>query len=347
MSLFDRFRRDADRTTADRASTDGGSTSTDPFDADFDDMSDGLDEGAGDDGFDTFDDSGDEYATEELESRIDELETELASVSSTMNTLKSENEEIIDAVDGVEENVRKLLDIYEMVTRGINPFTDDVETGSSRAESLGLFDAEETTDDDPNEDEPEADDPMADDAAEDGTSFDDLKAEYDADETDQEEESDQDIDAEEDETTTVIPAIADGDVDSEGDGDSEVQFAEHTLSDSPNAEKPYLRGLPDGYVADLLVLEWLEYLVDAAGNAETERAIEYYETIEWIDETGAERLRAFMSGFESDSDGDEDRTQLSIAEHTESLRYICQLASSTSAPVVLEGWETSGNRSHQ
>lgn len=365
MSLFDHFRgeeeaKDGDEDTADdSAATDGG----DPFGDDLED--DAFGDG-GLDGEMLFDEDDDEYANEELESRIDEVETELASLSSTVNTIRSENEEISDTVQETEENVRKLLDVYEMVTRGINPFTDDVEGGGSASGSLGLFDSggEEENDDDLDAEVADADaDSFFDDdieaeeetdptdqereESEGGTSFDDLKAEYEAGEADWDEDNGADDEEgietatdgsiEEAEETALVAANG-SEPDSEPDPD--LQFAERTLSDAPNAEKPYLRGLPDGYVADLLVLEWLEYLVDAGGRSEAESAIDYYETIRWIDGTGAEGLRSFMDGF--DTSDDEDR--LTIHDHTQSLRYICQLSSSTSAPVVLDGWNDGSRR---
>lgn len=361
MSLFDRFRDEDGETTEESAATDGG----DPFDADLEDEKDAFtDDAFGDEML--FDEGSEEYANEEFENRVDEIETELASLSSTVNTIRSENEEISTTVENVEENVRKLLDVYEMVTRGINPFTDDIDAAGGQSGSLGLFDtdgsdeaaddldedvvsadADSFFDDDIDEDDgngetPDVEEPDANEAA---TSFDDLKAEYEAGEADWDDES---ADENEDETpeptdestessgeTTLV--AADG-----ADLDPDLQFAEQTLSDAPSAEKPYLRGLPDGYVADLLVLEWLEYLVDAADQSEAERAIDYYEAVNWIDETATEGLRAFIDGFDATTDEDADR--LTISHHTQSLRYICQLSSSTSAPVVLEGWNDGTRR---
>lgn len=343
MSLFDRLREETDKTTEEPAATDGGG---DPLGGELEGMDDEFGgDGVGDDS-EPFDEN-DAYANEELERRIDEVETELASLSSTVNTIRSENEEISDTVDTVEENVRKLLDVYEMVTRGINPFTDDVDAASGTAGGgpLGLFDTnngdEQDERDDPNADDRSIDDETDDAGSESGPSFDDLKAKYEAGESDWDEDSERSNEpientAEPDEVTPIAASNGSDEV------DFELQFEKHTLSDSPDAEKPYLRGLPDGYVADLLVLEWLEYLVDTAGYTEAERAIDYYEAIEWIDDAGAEQLKAFMEGF--DTIDDEETPRLSISHHTQSLRYICQLSSNSSAPVVLDGWRTTNGR---
>nr|WP_303650223.1 FlaD/FlaE family flagellar protein [Halalkalicoccus sp. NIPERK01] len=311
--MFDRFQGEGDEETDASAATDGG----DPFATELDEGDDPFSDDAEDaDDAEPFSEKPDEYAVEELERRIDDIEAEFARLSSTVGTIKSENEEIGETVDTVEENVRKLLDVYEMVTQGINPFVDEIDPAHAYDESgsLGLFGVGA---DDGNEPITDAD----------GTSFDDLKAEYESDGAEAEGSEG---------TAPAAEGLADGGM------DADLQFAQRTLSDDPNAEKPYLRGLPDGYVADLLILEWLEYLVDAAGHAEAEGAIDYYETIEWIDETGADQLRAFIAGFGGDS---EEGAQLTTAHHTQSLRYICRLSSSDSAPVVLDGW-TDGSSEH-
>ncbi|MFB6105671.1 MAG: FlaD/FlaE family flagellar protein, partial [Halobacteriaceae archaeon] len=66
--------------------------------------------------------------------------------------------------------------------------------------------------------------------------------------------------------------------------------------------RPYLRGLPDGYAVDLLVMEWLEYLVVEAGPAGSRAAIGYYEDIEWLDAAAADALRAFLPGITPSAD---------------------------------------------
>lgn len=105
---------------------------------DLDDMGEMDDDEFGD--MDDLDDGGGD--SQGLEPRVSDLENELADVSSTMSTVRTENEQIAETVDEVEDNVRKLLEIYEMVTRGVNPFVDDVQAGGGGGmdgESFGLF----------------------------------------------------------------------------------------------------------------------------------------------------------------------------------------------------------------
>ncbi|MBV0924277.1 flagella E [Halomicroarcula limicola] len=93
-------------------------------------------------------------------------------------------------------------------------------------------------------------------------------------------------------------------------------------SDDGDDGKPYLDSVPEGFAADLIVVEWLEYLVGQAGYREAARAIDYYETIGWIDAAVADALSEYLRGFDDVADAS---GGLTIDHHTESLRYISQL----------------------
>ncbi|WP_229110208.1 FlaD/FlaE family flagellar protein [Halapricum desulfuricans] len=504
---------------------------SDEDDGESEQMSDGaglMDEEGGDDlgglggfedeGDDEFGDFGDDEFgdmdggpdTDELEHRLDELETEVGSLSSTVNTVRNENEQISETVDDVEENVRKLLDIYEMVTRGVNPFADDIEGGGlsgGDGDSFGLFDTDQQDDDgdeeldedianadaegffdddlvddddgefgesvedvmgeedldggsDPFEDdfddeafgEDDFDDEafgeddfddgdldeggLADDFGDGGSdeskgdsddggggkSFQELKDEYESGEADwaEEDSGDEPLEEETDESDGDDAAEAfddefdgetdagdefDGETDAgdalddtgdetedalddeladdelfdtviedeggaevepeteqtadeangsetpesveesrDSSGGSEQAHAEPTTDESaaasgqPNSTqtaesddrrtaaaerdgKPYLATMPDGYGSELIVFEWLEYLVGEVGVRSTAEAIDYYERIDWLSEPVADSLQDYLRGFDDDSTGG----NLTIDHHTRSLKYIGQL----------------------
>ncbi|WP_244605230.1 FlaD/FlaE family flagellar protein [Halorussus halobius] len=420
---------------------DGMGEDADGMDDDFGGMGmdDGMDEGMGmDDGMgmdgemDDWADGGDDDfgmgggtgPTQELENRIDELENEVADISSTVGTVRSENEQISEKVDETEENVRKLLEIYEMVTRGVNPFVDDVqETGGAvggdafgeEDGGFGLFEGDEeneeveedldedvaeaeaesffdddfeeedefegeddfgTDDDFAEEDEFEEEDDfeddageelgfdapdeaMADDSADDemaetdaddgeggqagGSTFEELKEEYESGDADWAEE-----DAEASEDDPAAEVDADDSTEEPDDGDFEfeepadagpVEETEPVGTVGTDAEsaaapesglggKPYLAELPKGYVADLVVMEWLEFLVTEFGPADAVRTIEYYGDIGWISESVEDELLAFASGFAEVESVDADETgpaTLEIDDHVRSLTFLSQL----------------------
>ncbi len=100
-----------------------------------------------DDGLDEFDDDpdtlGGDEDTSELKNRIEAIENEVADLSSTVNTVQSENEAVSETAQDIEEKVRDLLEIYEMVTRGVNPFVDETVSGAVGGDidgDFGLFD---------------------------------------------------------------------------------------------------------------------------------------------------------------------------------------------------------------
>ncbi|ELY90424.1 Flagella accessory C family protein [Natrialba hulunbeirensis JCM 10989] len=74
------------------------------------------------DGMDAMNDGG--AVSSEVEARVEEMENSVGSLSSTVNTVQSENEKISESLDDIEENIRKLLEVYEMVTQGVNPFVE-------------------------------------------------------------------------------------------------------------------------------------------------------------------------------------------------------------------------------
>jgi len=373
---------------------------------DFDDL--GGDMGGMDDwGGDDFGDGGGGAQgtdIDELEHQVDELENEVANLSSTVGTVKSENTEISDRIEDVEEDVRNLLDIYEMVTRGINPFVDDNATSDfdlGGGDSLGLFDSDDEAEEEEVDDAVMSadadgffDDELAEDAEDDefgeeiedeemvndqdsagGKTFSELKDEYDSGDAEWAEEGDDEFDDDFDElddgfededfgglddefdepdnldngAETEIEPVAEPTREPESESLSPIETSdadfEYVQSDQLSAgrEKPYLKGLPGDYVGDLVVMEWLEFLVDESTVTDAARAVNYYERIEWIDPAVAEHLRSFLSGF-----GDIDRNKvdrpgtdhLSRDHHIHSLKYIMQLNGTTATSVILDRWDT-------
>lgn len=429
-----------------------------------------FDEGGADDGFGDFDVDGmDEEGggggggaqVRELERRVEEMEDELSGISSTVSTVRTENEQISESVDDIEENVRKLLDIYKMVTKGVNPFVDEDGGGGFGGEgaSLGLFDqeddeqeagqldedvtdadAEEFFDDDFEEEEAldeasteddteDIDQAMAQSDAPDdeggAKSFDELREEYEdgaewseeddgdaaaeenpdagddgeggADAAEAADESEADADPEPEEPHEGEPesqegepgpeadeAVEEGALDEEPVDDERVDalFEEDAATEqdaagteagahqpAPGAaaqprsqappqtgarqpvaggapgEKPYLRELPSGYVSDLLVMEWVEFLVTESSPAGAHRAITYYENVGWVGHRAADQLREFVDGHPEASAGDgaDGDGALTMDHHTTSLRYVARITGDVQEN-VLASWDDGDNR---
>ena len=87
-------------------------------------------------------------------------------------------------------------------------------------------------------------------------------------------------------------------------------------------EKPYLDTLPRSYAAELVVFEWLEFLVDRTGFRRTLDVLRYYRSIDWITQDAETHLREYLQSF--DDGGNDER--LDRSDHLLSLVYIARLA---------------------
>jgi archaellum component FlaD/FlaE/archaellum component FlaC len=428
-SILDRLRgADDDESSDDDPLLDDDAFGGEGLGDEFDEFGD--DDEWGDDPFGGMDEDGDEN-TAELENRLGELETEVATLSSTVGTVRGENEHISETVEEVEADVRQLLDIYEMVTRGINPFVDDagglggdMDGGSfglfdddsdeeeeeldpdvAGADAAGFFDEElvEPSDEDPfsaeanGDDDTTEDDAMETDDSTSGKSFEELKAEYDAGDADWAEDGspaedvddwsddagfETDIDdldgAGEDpdfETTTETFEESEPEFDAESADEFGDEFAPNGHADTPvdaaaspqetathgrattgngfqfladddvveGPQRPYLEALPGGYVSDLLVMEWLDFLVGESSVTDAARAVNYYHRIGWVAAPLVADLHEFLTGFgpiDLNRVNDPGCDQLTPEHHQRSLKYVMQLSGSTAESLVVDRWDS-------
>lgn len=348
-------------------------------------MGDDLGGGLEDDlGFGMDDDGGD---IDEIEQRINDFEQEVGSMSSTVTTLKSENAQIGEDVGEMRENVRKLMEIYEMVTRGINPFVDEPGAGGEFEGDAGMSifgddddaedeeddlddaiaeaDADEFFDDDLDAFDDDFDDEFTDEetTSESGDlSFAELKEEYESGDAAWAEEGEAastagengELDQPTEDDTPDIddePPLEDQNATPEPDPSTQPEprvptprpqpIGQSEGSSTAVGEKPYLRDLPTGYAADIIVLRWMEFLTDRVDVDAAADTIAYYEAIGWVSETAASGLLTYLAGLGADTSDVDPRptSALSIDEHTQSLQYIHRLATLSPKPVVLTDGE--------
>jgi len=111
------------------------------------------------------------------------------------------------------------------------------------------------------------------------------------------------------------------------DGASSNQYRELFLlqqtSGGAGPERPYLDSLPRSYAAEVVVFEWLGYLVDKVGFRRTIDAFRYYRSIQWMTEDVESSLREYLTSF----DGSGSKGELDHGDHLQSLVYIARLAS--------------------
>lgn len=106
---------------------------------------------------------------------------------------------------------------------------------------------------------------------------------------------------------------------------SELRAIENS---SPNhaVARPYLERIPDGYDAELSVMEWIRSLVETAGYDATLDALAYYESIGWIS-TGVKHTLEEHAATIAGSAAAGDHT-LTLDDHRRSLRAIARIARS-------------------
>lgn len=89
--------------------------------------------------------------------------------------------------------------------------------------------------------------------------------------------------------------------------------------------KPYLTTLSGTYAVEVLVFEWLEYLVTKGGYAAATDAISFYVSIGWITDDVEATLREYLRGV--DANPERPSSRLDMDDHVLSLIYIARLAS--------------------
>lgn len=336
-----------------------------------------------DEPFDTFEDEWDDEwlddteeanTTVDLEPRVEELEEEVDRLTSTVSTVRSENEAIADTVDEIEDNIRKLLEIYEVVSQEANPFVEGGEVvDETQQPPVGDQSSTDALFEQVSEDlDLEVDEGglggmeaagglggSSDAPSEEAMTFEDLKSEYRDGGATAAEPAGEDVDrgpaappsGEIDEPDEVdAPAEAPG-----GHGGGEDRGSRDPPNaaappDSPredragstSAGKPYLRAVPDGYLAELLMLEWVDFLTRSAETGEVLWAIDYYHRIDWIGEAVADHLRTVVEGLSAEPSTPADTFNsepgsLTVDDHARSLEFVSRLDGD---PIDLDGLST-------
>lgn len=104
------------------------------------------------------------------------------------------------------------------------------------------------------------------------------------------------------------------------------QYGELAELDSRMADlhRPYLVELPETYLAEVRVFDWLEYLHEKTGFRGTLEAIRFYRSIGWLGADVEDRLEEYLRSFDGQADG---AGRLESEDHRLSLVFIARLAS--------------------
>ncbi|MDF9744657.1 FlaD/FlaE family flagellar protein [Natrinema salsiterrestre] len=268
--------------------------------------------------------SAEEEELDDLYYRIDELEEQLEDKSTELGSVRDSQQQVADQVEEMNDTVRQLLGVYDMLTDDVNPFTG---AGEER-NGFGVF----------GEDDPAADEQPGIGVADGGStsgdetvSFGDLKGAIEDATAAGADTAGGDAGGE-----TIAFDDGDGDTSEEARNDTTVEVQATESVDGPDTEADSdddggsdvtLESLANTYATDIIVLEWLTELVRTAGPAATLRAISYYAEIGWIDEEVKAHLEAMLSGPDLDIHVDPGATpdELTAEDHADSYTYIMKL----------------------
>lgn len=102
----------------------------------------------------------------------------------------------------------------------------------------------------------------------------------------------------------------------------ELFLLENTGMDR-DLSKPYLEQIPESYGGEILVFEWLEFMLEKVGYKGTMEALRYYQSINWVSESVESVLQEYASGCSVSSETMNET--LSRDDHLLSLLYIARL----------------------
>jgi archaellum component FlaD/FlaE len=266
-------------------------------------------------------------AATELSNRIDELEDDIESTTTSLGEIQNTQRETMESVEEVNETVRRLAGIYDQVAASQNPFVDggadqpaaDAPVVDESARADEHHDATDTSGDGPE-------------AANDSVSFDDI------DDSDTGPTSDDSVSfGDSDPTSETADDAASGghangsvsfdDLDPASETADDAASGGHANGESGGAEAStdecVLESVPEGYAAELLVMEWLSRLIQRSGPAGAFRAVEQYHDVGMISSAARDRAIDLLGGPSLDVFVDpSESNEPSVEEHRVSSAYL-------------------------
>ena len=263
------------------------------------------------------DDLDDEEVVDDLYHRIESLEEELQRNDARMGSIRDAQEQVVDEVSDVNDTVRELVGIYDMLTRDVNPFVGDGEEESG----FGLF-----TEGGP-EEEGFGIEAEASTSGGETVSFDDLKAVVEETVEPSVGEPQKIPFADEIEAETSVEADDEGGSVPQPEREGETGETDDAEVESDEGDDVTLDRLAPTYASDVIVFEWLTEMVRTAGPSATLRAISYYHEIGWIEADVRSHLEAVLSGPDLDIyvDPDDPPEELTADDHADSYEFIMKL----------------------
>ncbi len=244
---------------------------------------------------DTDDTASDGPSTTELQARVTDLEDDLEATSDDLRRLTTAQEELGDTVEDMNDTLRELAGMYDEAMAARNPFVDAPET-----------DPQTTAGPDPMTDSADQTSSQEDDAV---VSFEDLV--------------DEDRSESDDPSASAPGTTAHSEHSTSANSTSRTSTADGARPEPSADSAVTLETVPEGYAAEVLLLEWLSTLTAVGGPAGALQAIDHYEEVGWISPAVRRHLIDLLGGPSLDVFVDPTQPDEPTArQHAQSYNYL-------------------------
>lgn len=228
-------------------------------------------------------------ALEDLRHELDQVAADLETTQSKLRAVQSERDEMVSRLDGLEDDTAQLLGVYDRLTAQVNPFGENWQQSAEGRpdDSEGRYGVVSASTGSATPTPVETNGHADTHAHDEEKSIDELVDE-----------------------TPPEPTVDTTESFSQGRPPSGV----------------YLRALSPSFATEVLLMEWMTMLIDNAGPGGAMKAVDYYERINWIDESVKNHLEDLLGGVQTAPLSAEGAVaDLTSEEHSQSFAYIMKL----------------------
>ncbi|MEE8358784.1 MAG: FlaD/FlaE family flagellar protein [Candidatus Hydrothermarchaeales archaeon] len=251
-------------------------------------------------------DGADSKELEDTIQKVIELENILSKIDSSIMVVKKLNEETYEKASGMEKNILGLMVVYEKITKKMSPFADrELQSEEVINDDAGAFPA----------------------PAGENQEFIDETEEVQENESPNTEEIIGE-ESESDEGSEAFRAVVEGDQGSPGEIDgvqeNESQNTMEIMGEG-GSNGALLKELDNTLPSAMMLLKWLDFLLQLVGKAGLAETLEFYESLSWISPNVREKMIKFTSGMSTESASESGTEEFRIEDHAISLFFISKI----------------------
>ena len=243
---------------------------------------------------------------------VKSIENKMSKIDISISTIKRDFEENNARLDKMEENILELLSLYEVVSNSVNPFVGDNENKPIHLEQFETI--EHTIQDQENKIE---------------QLYDYIKS-FATVSDDAIQQVREDFDDKLHEINKTLTSSASHHAMEVNNDIDDLDFEQETPTSpdnlpvtSPSNNAALLESLNNGSKNSIVLLNWVEFLMEKVGRNNLVDVLDYYIDIGWISEKVSNKIISYASGI--DYYDEKPTWKLMPQDHTKSLMFIEQL----------------------